>query len=280
MDTLQTAYRGDGSDRPSNIPLPPTPMPLFRGGRLRKQWRYLSVWSRELSLCVGRAAVGPARQEFWAVWDRAQQQFHDRTHMIPRTVQFSPGRVVVRDGNIHMHLEWEQNKGFQVVTPYGASAYTWVHKQLVQVRGTVRLNSVERPVQAVALVEETAGYHARHTRWCWSAGAGKDVAGRAIAWNVIVGYNDGPGHTENTVWVEGEAREVGQVRFAEDLSSVTFAEGGTLRFTEEAVRERSDNLLLIRSSYRQPFGRFQGSLPGGIELREGYGVMEVHEAVW
>ncbi len=39
-------------------------------------------------------------------------------------------------------------------------------------------------------------------------------------------------------------------------------------------------MLLLRSSYRQPFGTFPGTLPGGITLREAYGVMERHEAVW
>ena len=64
-------------------------------------------------------------------------------------------------------------------------------------------------------------------------------------------------------------------RFAADLSSVD-----NLRFHAEAVRERNDNLLLLRSRYRQPFGTFSGVLPGGIELTEGYGVMEDHEAWW
>ena len=57
-------------------------------------------------------------------------------------------------------------------------------------------------------------------------------------------------------------------------------EGGSLRFAGEAVRARRDNMLLIRSLYEQPFGTFTGSLPGGIELAEGYGVMERHVAVW
>lgn len=39
------AYRGDGSDRPTTIPLPPTRAPMVRGWKLRKQWRYVEVWS-------------------------------------------------------------------------------------------------------------------------------------------------------------------------------------------------------------------------------------------
>ncbi len=75
-------------------------------------------------------------------------------------------------------------------------------------------------------------------------------------------------------------REVGPLRFADNLSSVAFAEVGELRFSEETVRRPRDNLLLIRSSYSQPFGTFAGTLPGAIAPRDAYGVMEFHEAYW
>ena len=65
------------------------------------------------------------------------------------------------------------------------------------------------------------------------------------------------------------------MEIAPDLSAA-----GELRFAAEAVRERSENRLLIRSRYRQPFGTFSGRLPGGIELGEGYGVMEDHDVWW
>ena len=48
----------------------------------------------------------------------------------------------------------------------------------------------------------------------------------------------------------------------------------------EATRRRQENLLLIRSAYRQPFGTFTGTLPGGLVLREAHGVMEWHDAIW
>ncbi len=48
----------------------------------------------------------------------------------------------------------------------------------------------------------------------------------------------------------------------------------------EATRERQENLLLVRSAYRQPFGTFSGELPGPVPLAEGYGVMEFHDVRW
>ena len=101
-----------------------------------------------------------------------------------------------------------------------------------------------------------------------------------MAWNLVAGVHDSPTSSERTVWEGAAAREVGPVEFAEDLSAVAFAEGGALEFEAGAVRARDDNLLLLRSRYEQPFGTFRGTLPGGVELAEGYGVMERHVAVW
>jgi hypothetical protein len=77
------------------------------------------------------------------------------------------------------------------------------------------------------------------------------------------------------VWRGGEAVEVDPVEFAADLSRVA-----SLSFTAWATREENVNLLLFRSRYRQPFGTFSGELPDGTRLRDGYGVMEEHDALW
>ncbi len=65
------------------------------------------------------------------------------------------------------------------------------------------------------------------------------------------------------------------MRFAADLTGVD-----GLRFSPEAERARHENLGLIRSRYRQPFGTFAGELLPGLELAEGYGVMEAHDVWW
>jgi hypothetical protein len=79
------------------------------------------------------------------------------------------------------------------------------------------------------------------------------------------------------VWVDGEATEVGPVEIAADLSGA-----GDLVFHEwpDSARVDDTNAVVFRSRYRQPFGVFSGALPGGIELAEGYGVMEAHDVRW
>jgi hypothetical protein len=101
-----------------------------------------------------------------------------------------------------------------------------------------------------------------------------------VAWNLVDGVHDAAQGSERTVWVDGKPREVAPVRFAPDLSAITGKDGEPLRFEAQAERSRNDNLLVFRSRYRQPFGRFSGTLPGGVELDHGYGVMERHEVRW
>ena len=82
------------------------------------------------------------------------------------------------------------------------------------------------------------------------------------------------------MWVAGEPHEAAAVTFAPDLTRIAAADGSQLRFTPEAERSRTENLLVVRSEYRAPFGTFAGTLPGGIELAHGLGVVEHHRARW
>jgi hypothetical protein len=277
---LDRAYRYSGSgNRPSGLTLPPDHLPLVHHWTLLKQWRYVGIWTRDICLCAGSVKVGPLALEFWAVWFRANRRYIERTRFLTGRVKLPERRLIVKDGAVSIDIELEEDNGFEVVTPYG-QGYIWTRKQLIPARGTVRIGGEVRQVNATAFIDDNAGYHPRRITWKWSGGIGIDTKGREVAWNVIVGYNDVPPNSENTIWIEGVAREVGRVSFAQDLSAITFAEGGSIHFQQEAVRARRDNLLIIRSDYAQPVGVFTGTLPGGIELSEAYGVMERQDALW
>jgi len=258
-------------------------MPLFRRGRMLKRWRYVGVYAADLMLCAGVARIGPVRQSWWAVWERDRDRLHERTRLRAGPVDLGEDRVRVRDGGVEVDLVLDDagSQEVEVVTPDGRG-YAWTRKRApMRARGTVWVNGEARAVDAAALIDDSAGYHARHTAWRWSAGVGTAAGDDGpVAWNLVAGVHDSPTASERTVWAGGEAREVGPVAFAEDLGSVAFAEGGALEFAAGAMRARHDNLLIFRSDYEQPFGTFRGTLPGGIELAEGYGVMERHVAVW
>src|SRR5581483_8663350 len=97
--TPMIPYRGRyGDARPSpisHLPLPPHSMPSRMGRRPLKAWRYVGVYGPDLMLCVASVRIGPARQAFWAVWDR--ERLHERTTLGAGRVALSPGRVRVTD---------------------------------------------------------------------------------------------------------------------------------------------------------------------------------------
>lgn len=282
---LAAPYRGLlGADgRPADAPLPPAPLPLVLGGRVRKRWRYVGAFGSELSVCVGVVRIGPLTQSFWAVWDRGAGRLHERTRPRAAGVRHDPGRVLVHDGDVRIDLHVDEDAGdaVETATPYGP-AHAWTAKRAaVPVRGTVAIGGRERAFDGRGVVDDSAGWPPRRTSWRWSAGVGTDTEGRAVGWNLVDGIHDDPVASERSVWVEGRAAHVPPVAFAADLSSVRAADAALdLRFSAEATRSRRENLLLVRSSYEQPFGTFAGTLAPGVTLAEGFGVMERHDAVW
>jgi hypothetical protein len=251
-------------------------MPSRLGTRPLKAWRYLGVFGPELMICVAAVRIGRARQSFWAVWDRDAHRLHERTWRSAGGVRLGPGVADVTDGAASLSLTLKEAAGVETVCRSG-EGYSWTRKQGgIPVRGTLTLADGRlRAIEARAVVDDTCAYYARHTNWRWCAGVGTDAGGRSLAWNLVEGVNDPPHASERTVWVDGVAVEVGPLTFAAGLDAV-----GDLRFHAEAAREHRQNLLIVRSRYRQPFGTFSGTLPDGSQLREGFGVMEDHDVWW
>ena len=274
------------------LALPPERMPLVRDGRPLKRWRYVGVYTAELMLCVGEAHVAGLPQRWWAV-ALPDGTLVERTTIPRGGVELTPSRVRVaaraQSGtDVSIELELGDAAPIEVVSPHGGS-YIWTAKRApVQVRGEVRVGSELFGCHGEhGFIDESAGYHARRTAWRWSAGIGRSGDGRAVAWNLVDGVHDSPEGSERTVWIDGEPHEVAPQLFAADLSRV-----GDLAFERWSAREHSMSLGLARSRYVQPFGKFSGALPGGLssglsdtlprglELAEGYGVMEDHDVRW
>ena len=267
-------------------------MPLLLGLRPLKRWRYVGVFADELTACAALVQIGPARQSFWALMLPGEKRLRERTRLLPRRgeVMLAPagetrrpgrGRLRIEDRGVRLDLELEEEAGIEARCPHGRQE-VWTRKQAgVRAHGTLALDGgAPRPVEALAVIDDTAGHHARETEWRWSAGVGAGRDGSALAWNLVSGVNDPPSGSERAVWVDGAPHEAPAVSFAEDLSSIRCSDGSELRFTAEAERSRRDDLLIFSSDYRAPFGTFSGTLPGGLELASGRGVVEYHRARW
>jgi Protein of unknown function (DUF2804) len=275
-------------------------MKLFQGSRPLKRWRYVGVFGEELAACAALVQIGPARQSFWALHLTGQGAggpavHRERTRLLPRREEVrlipgragdgdraaEPGRLGVRDRGVLLELSLEEQPGIEALCPHGR-AHVWTRKQAgVRARGTLSLDG-RAPIEidALAVIDDTAGHHARRTEWWWSAGVGEGPDGVALAWNLVSGVNDPPSGSERAVWVAGEPHEAPAVSFATDLTRISCVDGSQLSFHPEAERARRDNLLIVRSDYRAPFGTFTGTLPGGIPLARGRGVVEHHRARW
>jgi hypothetical protein len=261
-----------GADvRRLGLRLPPERMPRLHRGRPLKSWRYVGVYGPELMLCVGDARVAGMPQRWWAV-ALPDGTLAERTTSGRGGLSISDERAAV-DGAIELALE-PAGEPIEIASAHGRS-YIWTRKQPVHARGHVELGGRRFEVDADGLVDKSAGYHARHTSWRWSAGVGRAAGGERVAWNLVEGVHDARAASERTLWVDGEPRELEPVAIAPDL-----ARAGGLEFSEWSAREDHTNRLLFRSDYRQPFGEFGGELPGGMLLDAGYGVMETHDVLW
>ncbi|HMJ34685.1 MAG TPA: DUF2804 family protein [Baekduia sp.] len=259
-------------DRPTGLPVPPARMALLRDRRPLKHWRYLGLYGEDMMLCAAQARIAGLPQAFWATWDRRRLR--------ERTV-FRPGGVVLRDDHARfgpVDLRLEPDGAAIAVTSRHGDSYIWTRKQPVRATGTVD----GRPVALRGLIDDSAGYHARRTDWRWCAGVGETPDGAPLAFNVVAGVHDAPQASERTVWIDGTADELPPATFADDLSAVTWTgeDAAELRFAEEARRARADDFKLLASEYVQPFGTFAGTLPGGIAVARGWGVMERHAVRW
>jgi hypothetical protein len=279
IDTL--AYRGDGTGRPGEVTVPTADAPVLKGRTLRKHWRFVGIWDATISICAASVKVGPLSHEFWAVRLPDTGQLVERARLTSGRVDTRGERLRVRDGRVEIDVELIpfRDSAMEVVSPVG-SAWTWTRKTARRAVGHVVVDGVRRWIDAPAMVEDNGGYHPRRTAWRWAAGAGTLVDGRSVMWNAVVGLNDRPPHHENTVWVDGVPRQTGLVDISGDLRTTQFDSGERLSFHCDAERAQRTNLVLLRSDYRAPLGRFSGSLPGGLRLAEGHGVMEDHRALW
>ena len=296
-------WRGPGEDRP-DLPLPPEQLPLRRGGLWRKRWRYAAAFSDELFVCAARVNVGPLGQTFWAIWDRGERTMWERTRFLfpgARGDVWTEGgdgagqilhapdegsvvRIEAKDpevGEVRAFLRFGGGgRWVEAVCPTEDGEYVWTRKRVdVPVEADVRFGSRRLNSKARGVEDESEGYHPRHTVWSWSAGVGTTADGRSVGWNLVSGINDPPERSERGIWIDGEPREPGPVEF-EGLEAIAFDDGARLDFTGECERRKEESRLFVRYSYRQPMGTFSGTLPGGIVLASGLGVMEHHDAEW
>ena len=129
---------------------------MIHGGRPLKRWRYVGLFSEQLMACAALVQVGPARQSFWALYERDEGRLRQRTRLLPRRAalrlspglpgpsvpgsRLQPGRVLLRDSGVELDLRLEEEPGIQALCTHG-SGLVWTRKQAgVAARGTLALD--------------------------------------------------------------------------------------------------------------------------------------------
>ncbi|TMK56114.1 MAG: DUF2804 family protein [Actinobacteria bacterium] len=258
----------------------PASLPLFEQRQLRKRWRYVGLFAEEVMLCAARAEVGPLTQSFWVLLDRQSGQQWNHTALAPgsKEVTMDGPRLEIDGPGLRASLRLGEVTPIEVTCPSGRAS-AWTRKQVgMPVGGTIEVPGQRWEVTGHGVDDESAGHHQRQTSWNWSAGVGTAADGRTVAWNLVTGINDPAQGSERAIWIEGEPAEPPPVRF-DRPNEIDLEAAGSLRFATESEHTHDDNYLVIRSRYRHRFGSFTGSL-GGVELAEGLGVMEEHDARW
>lgn len=142
----------------------------------------------------------------------------------------------------------------------------------------------------VAGTDYTQGLLPRKTAWRWAMAVGRLSDGTPVGVNVVEGFNEAEGVSENAAWVGGRILPLGRAvfRFRRDDPlepwHVRTDDGALeLEFRPIHVHREARDLVLVKSRFVQPLGHFSGTLRVDgrtIALERLAGVTEDQDVLW
>lgn len=159
---------------------------------------------------------------------------------------------------------------------------------LMPARGVITVDDMAEQVHGLGGMDYTNGLLARRTRWRWAFGMGTAIDGRAVAFNLVDGYNGGH---ECAVWLDGVLAPTESARFTFDPKrpvgtwSVGTPDGRVaLSFRGDAMHAEPMELGAIRSAFIQSIGTYSGEIrvPGHppASIADVCGVVENQDVTW
>lgn len=180
-----------------------------------------------------------------------------------------------------------------IASPVAPNRPLYTHKVVAPVEGRVEIGDkvVELdPSKDVALLDEQKTFYPYKTFWRWSTFGGYDAKGRLIGMNACQNFiEDDERYNENCTWVDGKLTLLPAARFEFDSSDVmkewrvSTTDGGLdVKFRPQGERHGKISLGVIMSDFHQPFGRYDGKMPGpggeSVEVEGPIGLCEQHLA--
>ncbi|MBN2282779.1 MAG: DUF2804 domain-containing protein [Deltaproteobacteria bacterium] len=286
-----------------------------------KRWQYLGVCNERLICGIAVVSLGYLGQMFAYVYERAKGELREHESIRPLGIgiridgssasgraRFRGGRTQVDmtdakefillkadiEGRFKADLKFERyRESLNLVSRVGLAGFNYTTKESgMPVEGTVVLDGrsygIER-ADSSGVLDYTLGLLSRRTFWNWASGGGFDAGGKRVGFNLVQGVNE-TGYTENVFWVDGRMVKTDTVDFRyDDLDLMKpwtlLSRDGKINlvFYPEGERKKNVNLGFLMSRFRQPFGRFEGTLGDGgqvYRVRSAWGFTEEHEAKW
>jgi hypothetical protein len=161
----------------------------------------------------------------------------------------------------------------------------------LRARATLSYRGQSYELSGVGGLDYTQGYLSRRTAWRWAFAQGVLDDGRRIGLNLVEGFTDeSPEANENALWLDERLVSLGKARFTfqrrdplEPWAIRTLDGAIDLVFRPIYVHRESRDLKIVRSSFVQPIGTFEGTIKVAgqkINVTQLPGVTEDQDTVW
>lgn len=182
-------------------------------------------------------------------------------------------------GTIELHQP-DKLESMMIATPFPKNklAFYYNHKiNCMSAKGALSFGSTEinfSPESSYGVLDWGRGVWTYSNTWYWGSASGL-IDGRLFGFNIGYGFGDTSKATENMIFYDSRAHKFDQVEFhiPEDdyLQPWKFTSNDSrfqMDFTPILDRYANTNLLLIKSTQHQVFGRFSGKviLDDGAEI--------------
>lgn len=276
-----------------------------------KQWQHVAIVHPEVALTFAVVDVGYLKLGWAQAIDRASGQcvhherkspfldvriarslFDEHTWLRSRGLRvelhnhLDAGchRVEVEGQGVHAELTClAEATPLVVCLPLGRGRAMYSHKVPLPVEGHVRVAGRDialDPSVTTAIFDIHKAHYPHRTWWKWGTFAGT-AGDLRIAVNLTSNVVPDPAFHENALWVDGELSVLPspawEMRDTDPWRAI--GDGYRLEFTGDGERWENLDVGLIRSKFRQRYGRWSGEVAGHA-LDGAWGLAEDHHSAW
>ncbi|MFO0614176.1 MAG: DUF2804 domain-containing protein [Polyangiaceae bacterium] len=280
-----------------------------------KRWIYAGVANEAHYVGVAVVSLGYAATAIVYVFDRRTgRMLFDRSFMAPptavrfeddgpgaRRATFAFGRTRIDLSDRRVRIDAGDKRGplfvdvttraiaapaIGAVVPIPSGFASATEKRLFEGEGELVAESKRLSLGgSLVALDHTRGFLARRTVWRWALGLGRLASGERVAFNVVEGF---VGEPECVAWVGDALVPLGEGRISFDQPMGEWRLDTTcgalsVVFRPSALHSEEKNLGVVKSSFIQPVGAFDGTLRVGDEthaLTRIAGVTEHQDVLW